>query len=192
MNGECASLPQPRRRDQARAGRGRGQTGTTAATATGVSPVGDVGVRSAGRGRPQARWWSRGWVTADERSASCRRVNRDVAQRETREFGFTHRRRDDGAVRDTRVVHIAEGVLVPMLGARHLPRVLLLDTGPMLAFAIMLTVVRNAVRQRLAGVGDSGDGHEPGRKEAGDDRGAHWNGNVAGSQGCAMCSAPMG
>ncbi|CAN5195522.1 hypothetical protein BH23GEM2_BH23GEM2_17560 [soil metagenome] len=141
-------------------------------------PYGKPSVSSAGRGRPQARRWTRGRIAAGKRSASRRRVDNDIARRGTAEIDFQDRRLrvDPGA--DTGVIHVTVGVVMSVLRTRHCARVLLLRPGPMLGLVLVLPVVRHAVRQRVARMGDGGCGHEEARNVAKDGRGAHRSGNL--------------
>lgn len=189
MNGERASL--------ARCDAGRcdpvpctGPVAAAATTTTGDSLKGAVGLRSADRGRSQARRRSGGGVTAGERSASGRGLRSDVAHRRLGELDFRGDRLRVDAVPDAGVVHIPMNVVVAVLGTGQGRRLANRRRGIVLGFVTMLSMVRHPVRERVARLGECGGGHQASRQEATQDRVAHWIGNLAAHPSGAPMARP--
>jgi len=160
VNGACTSRPRWRRRGQAlpeRAVVGRDHGSDEGRRLH----EGAVGVRSVGGGRPQARWWSCGEVTATERNSLQGRIHSEIAQCCARQFDFRHGRMHVDPAANACVAHIPMGVVPLVIGAGYLGRPeTMLGVRLMRHLVCVLTMVCHAMRQAFTRMGDEGDGDE--------------------------------
>ncbi len=143
--------------------------------------AGGVGVRSAGRGRPQARRRTRVRIARGERSP---RRGRHACHLERAGLGDLYYGRGKGCVGHPYAngprLHRAVRVLMPMLGGRdgakcirRRLRVISPMVSAMVSRVLVLAVVRYSVRERLARMGEDGDCQQGGGNEPREGSGAH-------------------